>query len=196
MSNPGYWPANARDVAMLVPDDTTLLPLGANFSRSGVNDGVQRGTTLDRFLNNPPLYPKATVSVSERMKGSRPLQGSFQLTFCNDTRAAPRAPRRPTCRFVADGVRLLGPDPARRVAAAFEAALEAMEHAGDVGSAAELLLHVVRHLRRPQDQPLGRRRLQRRRRGDARPGAAQLDADGGACEGDYRDAAGAGDCSA
>ena len=41
VSNPGYWPANARDVAMLVPDDTTLLPLGANFSRSGVNDGAR-----------------------------------------------------------------------------------------------------------------------------------------------------------
>ena len=134
-SNPGYWPAHARDVALLVPDDTTLLPLGANFSRGGVNDGTQRGTTLDRFLNNPPLYPKATVVVSERVKGSQPLQGTFQLTFCNDTRAglyrAPKAPY-PGRFWSPTECDYSGSIPHDASPAAFEHALEAMEHVGDV----------------------------------------------------------------
>ena len=201
VSNPGYWPANARDVATLVPDDTTLLPLGANFSRSGVNDGTQRGTTLDRFLNNPPLYPKATVSVSERVKGSRPLQGSFQLTFCNDTRAglyrAPRAPY-PGRFWSPTECDYSGPIPHDASPAAFEAALEAMEHVGDVevsrasnhdGYTWFVTFGGCKTNRWGDDVCNG---------GDvatldwAQPNSTLT---GGACEGDYRDGAGAGDCS-
>ena len=135
------------------------------------------------------------------MKGSRPLQGSFQLTFCNDTRAglyrAPRAPY-PGRFWSPTECDYSGPIPHDASPAAFEAALEAMEHVGDVevsrasnhdGYTWFVTFGGCKTNRWGDDVCNG---------GDvatldrAQPNSTLT---GGSCEGDYRDGAGAGDCS-
>ncbi|KAH8049142.1 hypothetical protein JL722_12143 [Aureococcus anophagefferens] len=92
VSNPGYFPPNSRNLALLVPDTSDLEGTGAS------------------------------CEVKERLQGSEPLKGAFQLMFCNSTYADGYAD---ACEYTD----LLEND---LEAPQFEAILEDLDHVGDV----------------------------------------------------------------
>ncbi|KAH8055103.1 hypothetical protein JL722_8528 [Aureococcus anophagefferens] len=92
VSNPGYFPPNSRNLALLVPDTPDLEGTGAS------------------------------CEVKERLQGSEPLKGAFQLMFCNSTYADGYAD---ACEYTD----LLEND---LEAPQFEAILEDLDHVGDV----------------------------------------------------------------
>ncbi|KAH8074000.1 hypothetical protein JL721_2556 [Aureococcus anophagefferens] len=92
VSNPGYFPPNSRNLALLVPDTSDLEGTGAS------------------------------CEVKERLQGSEPLKGAFQLMFCNSTRADGYAGSVAVHDLLENDLE----------APQFEAILEDLDHVGDV----------------------------------------------------------------